>query len=44
VCGIYPEPPPYFLDLFENANFKSISYKQYYLTPEDVMRRMVKAH
>jgi clorobiocin/coumermycin A biosynthesis protein CloN6/CouN6 len=34
----------YFLDLVENANFKSISYEQYYLTPEDVMKRMAKAN
>ena len=45
--GSYNEPKEsmnYFLDLVENANFKSISYEQYYLTPEDVMRRMAKAN
>ena len=34
----------YFLDLVENANFKSISYEQFYLTPENVMKRMAKAN
>lgn len=45
--GSYNEPKEsmsYFLDLVEDANFKSISYEQYYLTPEDVMRHMAKAN
>jgi len=45
--GSYNEPKEsmsYFLDLVGNANFKSISYEQYYLTPEDTMRHMVKAN
>ena len=45
--GSYNEPKEsmnYFLDLVENANFKSISYEQYYLTPEDVMYHMARAN
>jgi clorobiocin biosynthesis protein CloN6 len=33
-----------FLDLVAESNFKSISYEQFYLTPEDVLKRMIEAN
>jgi clorobiocin biosynthesis protein CloN6 len=34
----------FFLDRVGESNFKSISYEQYHLTPDDVLKRMVQAN
>lgn len=44
--GSYNEPKngfAAFLDRVAQAEFKSVSYEQFYLTPDDVLRHMVKA-
>ena len=45
--GSYNESPEgmrRFLDLVEQSKLKSISYEQYFLTPDDVLRKMVRAN
>jgi clorobiocin biosynthesis protein CloN6 len=45
--GSYNESPQgmrRFLDLVGQSKLKSISYEQYFLTPDDVLRQMVKAN
>jgi clorobiocin biosynthesis protein CloN6 len=45
--GSYNEPRSgmnFFLDQVEECNFKSISYEQYHLTPDDVLARMAHAN
>ena len=34
----------YFLDQVASSNFKSISFEQYFLTPDDILKRMAQAH
>lgn len=47
VMGYYNEPDerrPFILDRVEEANVKSVNYEQFHLTPEDELRRMVRAN
>jgi clorobiocin biosynthesis protein CloN6 len=45
--GSYNEPRSgmlHFLDTIEKSRLRSISYEQYHLTPEDILKRMVQAN